>query len=202
MTTRRFPLVPSTLAILLALAAATAGATCQAPAAYAQAARSGGSVVPTLHLPASWKASAAMPAPGGERTVRPTRSIAGFWKVTFSDSIGNVTDFGYNAMHEGGTETLVSFGRPPVTGDVCLGAWTQQGGPHKVKVSHYAPIFDTDNLTLLGTLNFIEELTLSPDGQSYAGTMVSTGYDLIGNVMFQFEGQAAATRVDVGTPVN
>ena len=176
----------------LALGAGAAGATCMLPSTFTAGRPQG----VALHVPAGW----ATPAPAVLADLGlAAHTIAGFWKFTFTDTAGNVADFGYIGMHEGGTETMNSFGRPPVTGDVCMGVWERQG-PHRYKVSHYAPIFDVDNTTFLGTLNIAEDLTLAGDGRTFSGTTLATGYDTAGNVLFQAEGLATASRVTAGTP--
>jgi hypothetical protein len=192
MTTKlRFLIAPLGL-VALALGAGSAGATCMLPSAFAAAQARGA----TLHAPAGWSSPRAIGHPPGDGEAH---DLAGFWKFTFTDTVGNVVDFGYVGMHEGGTETLNSYGRAPGSGDVCMGVWKRQG-PRQYKVSHYAPLFDPDNVTFVGTVNLIEELALAADGQSFSGTLTTTGYDASGNILFQAAGLAAATRVTVNTP--
>ena len=161
------------------------------PAAYA-----GPHAALATHAPLGWDSSNAGVRPEGAPEIH---DIAGFWKFVFRDPQGEVIDFGYIGMHDGGTETLISFGRPPVTGDACMGVWQRQG-PNRYKVSHYAPIFAADNATFVGTLNIVEQLKLAPDGESFTGALVTTGYDTSGNILFQVGGAASATRVRVSTP--
>src|SRR5689334_15361311 len=71
--------------------------------------------------------------------------IAGTWKVVFvSDGVppnpvpaGVTTDFGTVQWHDDGTELMISGGRPPSTGNVCMGAW-EQIGPFTYKLKHIA----------------------------------------------------------------
>ncbi len=182
---------PLALAAALPFAACPAGATCMMPAAYA-----GPHAARATAPPIGWDSSNAGVRPEGATAIH---DIAGFWKVVFRDPQGEVTDFGYIGMHDGGTETLISFGRPPVTGDACMGVWQRQG-PNRYKVSHYAPIFAPDNATFVGTFNIVQELKLAPDGESFTGVLAGTGYDASGNILFQGSGLVSATRVRVSTP--
>jgi len=51
-------------------------------------------------------------------------SIVGVWKFKLS---GFLKDFGTQAFHAGGTETMFSAGVDPATGDVCQGVWRSLG---------------------------------------------------------------------------
>jgi len=51
-------------------------------------------------------------------------SIVGLWKFKLS---GFLQDFGTQAFHAGGTETMFSAGVDPSTGDVCQGVWRRVG---------------------------------------------------------------------------
>jgi hypothetical protein len=51
-------------------------------------------------------------------------SIVGLWKFKLS---GFLKDFGTQAFHAGGTETMFSAGVDPSTGDVCQGVWRKIG---------------------------------------------------------------------------
>jgi hypothetical protein len=50
--------------------------------------------------------------------------IVGLWKFKLS---GFLKDFGTQAFHAGGTETMFSAGVDPSTGDVCQGVWRRIG---------------------------------------------------------------------------
>jgi hypothetical protein len=71
-------------------------------------------------------------------------SIVGLWKVEFlaknnTNGIpdGFLIDFGTAIWNGDGTETMISGGRNPGTGDVCMGAW-HQVGPATFKLNHVA----------------------------------------------------------------
>jgi hypothetical protein len=51
-------------------------------------------------------------------------SIVGLWKFKLS---GFLKDFGTQAFHAGGTETMFSAGVDPATGDICQGVWRRIG---------------------------------------------------------------------------
>lgn len=83
--------------------------------------------------------------PVGFETSVPNRGIVGMWKVTFvSDGVppnpvpkGVMTDFGTVQWHNDGTEVMISGGRAPSEGDVCMGVW-EQTGPFTYKLKHIA----------------------------------------------------------------
>ena len=50
---------------------------------------------------------------------------------------GVTVDFGTVQWHDDGTELMISGGRRPSTGDVCMGVW-QQIGSHSYKLKHLA----------------------------------------------------------------
>ncbi|HEX4234403.1 MAG TPA: hypothetical protein VH041_08845 [Caldimonas sp.] len=72
--------------------------------------------------------------------------IVGTWRFTFvSDGTaypvqipyGAVVDFGTVQWHSDGTEFMISGGRPPSSGDVCMGSW-QRTGPSTYVLKHIA----------------------------------------------------------------
>jgi hypothetical protein len=188
-TSIRFLFAPLGIAAALALGAGPAGATCY-EISTAMAGHAGAAAV---HVPPNWSTPAPGPADGS--------GLAGLWKITFLDSNGNPVGLAYQAFHEGGTETLMDMTRSPALGDVCMGAWKAQERPHHYKSSHYSPIFDTDNVTFIGTLNWVGEVVLSPDGKTFRDNIAFTGYDVNGNILFQAQGVATGARVKVDTPV-
>ena len=81
-------------------------------------------------------------------------AIVGFWKVQFKLSDGTVFDDGYVTWHSDGTE-LMNSGRPPMTGNFCMGAW-KQTGRSTYKLNHYALSWDPTGTTLIGPANLRE----------------------------------------------
>jgi hypothetical protein len=151
-----------------------------------------------VHVPPNWSTPAAV---AGNEDPSDGRGLAGPLKITFLDADGNAVGFAYQAFHEGGTETLMDMTRPPGSGDVCIGAWKAKDRPRHYKTSHYSPMFDTDNVTFIGTVNWVGEMTLSPDGKTSRENIAFTGNDVNGNILFQATGVATGARVNVNTPV-
>lgn len=133
-------------------------------ATYATAANAGcGSWAPTdasppavrtIPMPARAGLMDAVYRPGAEQFVRvrddgdmhDDAGIVGTWRFTFvSDGTsypvmipyGAVVDFGTVQWHADGTEFMISGGRPPSSGDVCMGSW-EQTGPSTYRLKHIA----------------------------------------------------------------
>ncbi len=106
--------------------------------------------------------------------------IVGLWKVEFlargnSNGIpdGALIDFGTAIWHEDGTEEMVSGGRAPSTGDVCMGVW-EQTGHSSYKLTHVALAWG--GTSYLGPATIIENITLDPSGNGFHGSFVITQY--------------------------
>jgi len=146
-------------------------------------------------------------------------AIVGFWHVKFvSDGIssgipggvpkGAPVDAGYSQWHSDGTEIMNSGGRAPNTGDFCLGVWAQVG-PHQYRLNHFAAAWDPtkgelDSAgnpvgALVGPANIKELVTLSPDGNSFAGSFSIDQYDESNNHLAHLEGTITGTRITVNT---
>jgi hypothetical protein len=111
-------------------------------------------------------------------------SIVGVWKVEFvaegnaGIQDGFLADFGTAVWNEDGTEIMVSGGRQPATGDVCMGAW-EQVGYNKFRLSHIALAYAPDStgkINYLGPASIIEEITLDPSGNTFTGHFTTTQY--------------------------
>ena len=91
--------------------------------------------------------------------------IVGLWDIKFYSG-GQVVDEGFDAWHNDGTEILNDT-PPPVTGNVCLGVWTQTGRS-SFKLKHPSWIYDpTTNTQLAGQAIIRENVTVSRDGNSF-----------------------------------
>lgn len=199
------------------LAAATAGAQCLSAAGWKAMAK-----------PAAWTATT-----GGARLVRAAYggqfglepSIVGMWHVhlvaTSTSGIpnppppGTEVDAGYQQWHSDGTEMLNS-GRPPANSSFCMGTW-QQVGPRTFKLNHFAiswtqgPAPDSSSgpsNSRTGPTSIVEEVTVSPDGNSFSGRFTITDYaetdSPSGNTISFLDsitGNVTGTRVTVNTPV-
>jgi hypothetical protein len=117
--------------------------------------------------------------------------IVGLWNVTFSSG-GEIVDVAFDAWHSDGTEILNDYTNP-IEGNVCLGVW-EQTGPRSFRLKHPSWAFDT-NGTLLGTVVIRENVTLSPDSNSYKGTYRYDIYDTTGAFVTELTGTLSATRI-------
>jgi hypothetical protein len=107
--------------------------------------------------------------------------------------------------HSDGTE-LMNSGRPAQDGQFCMGVW-KKTGRLKYKVNHIAWAGnDTTNAPTgigspAGPARFVEDVTLSPDGQSYAGRFTLDAYDTSGNLVAHIVGVMNGHRITVDTTV-
>jgi len=137
-----------------------------------------------------------------------TASIVGMWNIEFL-SEGNTThnpsipdgamlDFGYNQWHSDGTEILNSGGRSPAQENFCLGVW-QKTGRSTYQLNHFALNYEGATGTMIGKINIVETVTLSPGGTHYSGTFVYTVFDTSGKKTDTLTGQVTAERITVDT---
>jgi hypothetical protein len=139
--------------------------------------------------------------PGAEGFVRVSddhqhgAGIVGLWRVTFvSDGtayphpvpFGAVVDFGTQQWHSDGTELLVSGGRAPSTGDVCMGVWEHVSG-RTYKLKHIALAYASSDTpasqggpvapaAYVGPGIIRETVTLSASGSTFEGTFTIDQY--------------------------
>jgi hypothetical protein len=153
----------------------------------------------------------------GHETSVPNSGIVGMWNVTFvSDGIppnpvpaGVTTDFGTVQWHDDGTEIMISGGRPPSTGDVCMGVW-EQIGPFTYNLKHIALAWvSTDTppsmegpgpspAQFLGPAIIREVVTLDKSRQSYQGSFTVDQYNADETVLLvHVSGTISGTRVTV-----
>jgi hypothetical protein len=138
-------------------------------------------------------------------------SIVGMWKfqlVSQGDANGNpqipdgvVVDFGYVQWHNDGTELINSGGHAPATENFCMGVWGQTGYL-AFEVNHFPLSYDATTGMLNGLVHLREQVTLSPSGDSYAGTFTIDVYDPNTDKLLQHvAGNVTATRVTVDTTI-
>jgi len=138
-------------------------------------------------------------------------SIVGMWKfqlVSQGDANGNpqipdgvVVDFGYVQWHNDGTELINSGGHAPATGNFCMGVWGQTGYL-AFEVNHFPLSYDATTGMLNGLVHLREQVTLSPSGDSYAGTFTLDVFDPNTDKLLQHvAGNVTATRVTVDTTI-
>jgi hypothetical protein len=137
--------------------------------------------------------------------------IVGMWHVKFvvkgnNSTAPNDTEFdaGYSVWHGDGTEIMNSGGRPPQSGDFCLGVW-QKVGEHAYKLNHFAAGWDPTGSTLLGPAQIQEQITLDHAGNSFSGTFTVDQYVETNGVLnptpvAHFQGNITGTRITVNTP--
>ena len=168
--------------------------------------------------------SAMMPAlyrPGSETMLRVSTdseaSIVGMWRVTLiSDGTaypgvipyGAQVDFGTQQWHSDGTEFLISGGRAPSTGDVCMGVWESLGN-RTYKLKHIALAYASSDTpasqggpvvpsAYVGPAFIREVVTVSPSGKSFTGTFTTDQYATDETTLLQhIAGKIVGTRVTV-----
>jgi hypothetical protein len=142
-------------------------------------------------------------------------SIAGMWHVTFTahtkngDAIpspGAVIDNSVVVWHSDGTE-IMNSSRSAQDGNFCLGVWRRTG--KRTYLLNHIPwqgnIYDpTEPSNVIGPpqdgVQIIEQIILSPDGNSYTGSFSLKGYDTSGKVYVWFKGSLSAKRITPETP--
>jgi len=174
--------------------------------------RQGARLIEAVYLPGSGQF-----IPVGHETSVPNSGIAGLWKVTFvSDGVppnpvpeGVTTDFGTVQWHADGTEIMISGGRPPSTGDVCMGVWAQVG-PFTYKLTHLALAWVSEDTPpsmggpvpspaqFLGPAIVSETVTLNKSRNSYQGPFTIDQYNADESmVLVHISGTVTGTRVTV-----
>jgi len=138
-------------------------------------------------------------------------SIVGMWKVTFTSDgtaypgpipAGVETDFGTVQWHPDGTEFMISGGRAPSSGDVCMGVW-KKTGLRTYKLNHIALAWVSGDSSppvspaaFLGPAVFSETITLSPSGNGYEGPFTIDQYAADGTTLLEhLAGTVKGTRV-------
>jgi hypothetical protein len=125
-------------------------------------------------------------------------SIVGLWAVTyFVGRTSSVWDQGFEQWHSDGTELNIDNAVPPSLGNVCVGVY-KEVGLRTFKLRHVTWNFDA-NGNLTGTFLLLQTVTVSPNGNAFAGTYTSDSFDLSGKVIpsAHAEGIVSATRITV-----
>lgn len=156
--------------------------------------------------------------PGSERLVRVSDNnddrhsggIVGTWRFNFvSDGnaypnpipYGVPIDFGTQQWHSDGTEFIISGGRAPSSGDVCMGVW-EQTGPRTYQMKHVALAYLSSDTTpaaspatFLGPAIMHEKVVLSGSGKSFEGTFTIDQYAKDETTLIEHvSGRVTATR--------
>ena len=128
-------------------------------------------------------------------------SIVGLWQVTFTSKDtpgipdGTVIDAGYATWHADGTE-IMNSGRPPITGNFCMGVW-KQVGRSTFKLNHRALSWDTSGVNFVGPATIKEQVTVDRTGNRYKGTFTIDQFDTSGNVLAHVAGEVTGHRITV-----
>ena len=126
--------------------------------------------------------------------------ITGMWQVTFT-SDGATIDAGFSVWNADGTEIMNSGDRSPLTSNFCLGVWKSLGNK-LYKLNHGAISWDPTGTVQVGPANIVEQVQLSPKGNSFSGTFTITQYDMNKNVLASIAGTITGTRINVDTVIN
>jgi hypothetical protein len=164
--------------------------------------------------------STAMYRPGSERLIRVSDNddrhsggIVGTWRFNFvSDGnaypvpipYGAPIDFGTQQWHSDGTEFIISGGRAPSSGDVCMGVW-ERTGPRTYRMKHVALAYLSSDstpaaspATFLGPAVMHEEVALSASGKSFEGTFTIDQYAKDETTLIEhISGKVTATRLTI-----
>jgi hypothetical protein len=136
---------------------------------------------------------------GNTRDGDSVATIVGLWSVQFvaknSSPIpdGTVVDAGYVTWHGDGTE-LMNSGRPPITGNFCMGVW-KQTGRFTYKLNHVALSWDSTGTILVGPASIREKVILDRGGNNYTGTFTIDQFDQIGNTLAHVAGVIVGHRI-------
>ena len=163
--------LPLALGVIGLAAAGAAGASCPGLERFSRPDKAT-HMVPAVYYPQNI---------GDEGGLIPAGApIVGLWKVEFlahgnTSGIpdGALIDFGTATWHDDGTEEMVSGGRAPSTGDVCMGVWRQVGRA-TFSLTHLALAWG--NGAYLGPAIVAEKVTLDPTGNAFRGTFTITQY--------------------------
>ena len=123
-------------------------------------------------------------------------SIVGFWHFKQMSGM-NLFDAGYDQWHSDGTEIYNSGGRAPETQSFCMGVW-QQIGPRHYFLNHRAIGWESGGTTPAYVATVLEDVILSPSGNSFSGSYIVNLYDLSGHFLQVFsKGKVTGTRITI-----
>jgi len=134
-------------------------------------------------------------------------SIVGMWHVVFTGqtmnggapySLPEPFDNSVVVWHLDGTE-IMNSSRPAQDGNFCLGVWERTGSRHYF-LNHIPWQGSDPGGNPQDGAQILEEITLSPDGDSYSGTFTFQAYDINGNPTLSVTGVLTGTRITPSTP--
>jgi hypothetical protein len=155
--------------------------------------------------PQSWLSNESVRAGSLQKVSRGEGEIVGFWRVTLTSKgnsglgipDGAQVDHGFAQWHSDGTE-IMNSNRQPSTGSFCLGIW-KKVGPRRYALNHFAIAFDDG--VHQSYANIREDVVLSQDGDSFAGSFVIAIFDVQGNPGPAITGEITGTRVKLNTTI-
>lgn len=118
-----------------------------------------------------------------ERSDNRDGEILGMWVTKFYvGSTNELFDKAIQQFFPGGNELMNSALFPPSEGNICFGVWKAIAGKRTFRLRHIGWVFDI-NGDLQGVARINAVLTVTPQGDDFAGTYVSDVVDLNGNVL-------------------
>jgi hypothetical protein len=133
--------------------------------------------------------------------------IVGLWEFEFhlngaqnGFADGALFDWGLATWHSDGTEIQFSAGRPPVAGDVCMGAW-REISHGKFELHHIALGLTPPDASgmFVGPAIIRATVTVAPNGASYSGHYSITIYPGSPNDGTEFNESGAPVATFSGT---
>jgi hypothetical protein len=121
-------------------------------------------------------------------------SIVGLWHVNYTDSTGQPFYESFKMWNADRTE-FETANVAPATGNFCVGVW-KQAGPRTVQLNHIGWVFNPDGSSA-GYFTLTETNRVSHEGNTYQGVFDFKGYDVNGNLIYEYTGTIAAKRITV-----
>jgi len=125
--------------------------------------------------------------------------IVGMWKMSWLVGTTQI-DNGFSVWHSDGTEINNSGGRPPLTGNFCMGVWKKINNHYKL--NHVGISWDSTGTVEVGAANIVADVVLDRKGNAFSGPFTITQYDMNGNFLAAVSGTITGTRIDVNTVIN
>lgn len=119
--------------------------------------------------------------------------IVGLWHVVHNDPDGNLLFESFEQWHSDGTE--FEFANiPPATGDICMGAWQQNG--KSAQLWHTGWTFNSDGSSS-GTMVLTGSNKVARNGNAFKGSFDVKFFDVDGNLVGEVSGTTVAERLSV-----
>jgi hypothetical protein len=129
----------------------------------------------------------------GHQPVSGANSPVGLWHTVNKTPDGQFFLEAYTTWNGDGTFDELA-NRPPATGSISRGVWTQEGNTVTLPTA-VAWLYDTNN-TFTGTLKLSESYTLKDHGNKLVGTFDAKFYDTQGKLLQEVNGSSKADRLN------